>query len=564
MTINEKILAFINEMDYVNNEHCLGILFYGSYLTGLNTAESDIDLHVIFDDYDPNHLIRGNKIIDNTRIEYFEKPIGDIYLTIEDDYKNQNNASLTIFGKSKIIYERDNQLSELQQYAVNKFQTPLPPLSEEEAKEQVSIINNRMEKLEKYAMENNPYFEHLYHLTIDKIRRFYHNLMGIPRIETSKAFRLYTDEEYRKAFCIDKIPEQYFIDMYFEAISNNGLNKIQKYLLIHEIYEFTKRNVVLDNLEHRIPIKSRNIGFDCTIVEPSIIDKKNNIPIPQIIFQKVLKFIREMDYANNQHCLGVIVYGSSLTGFNNANSDIDLHVVFDNDQQNYLIRGSKIIDGTKIEYFEKPIRDIYLSIENGYLNQNNAFFAMIGNGTIVFERENKLSLLQQYAINRFSDTMPPLSDDEAREQVSIINNRMEKLEKYAIDNNPFFVHLYHLAIDKIRKFYHKAIGISKIQTSKVYRIYTDEEYRKSMYKKNPEPEFVNMYLNIITTNCNDKLQKLQMVKQFYNYTTRNINLGVDYRIFIKSKNIRNNSTFKQTDSNNSDVKKLIKSEKKGD
>ena len=144
MTINEKILSFINEMNYVNNEHCLGVLFYGSYQTGLNTLNSDIDLHIIFDNSDPNHLIRGNKIIEGTRIEYFEKPIGDIFLTIEEDYQTQNNASLTIFGKSKIIYERDTQLRELQQYTINRFKSPLPPLSEDEAKEQVSIINNRM------------------------------------------------------------------------------------------------------------------------------------------------------------------------------------------------------------------------------------------------------------------------------------------------------------------------------------------------------------------------------------------------------------------------------------
>ena len=137
MTIDEKILTFINEMGYLNNEHVLGVLFYGSYLTGVNTANSDIDLHIILDNEDPNHLIRGNKIIDGTRIEYFEKPIEDIYQTIEEDYNSQNNASLFIFGKSKIIYARDEQLSQLQAYAINKFSTPLPPLSDDEAKEQV-------------------------------------------------------------------------------------------------------------------------------------------------------------------------------------------------------------------------------------------------------------------------------------------------------------------------------------------------------------------------------------------------------------------------------------------
>lgn len=535
MSIEDKISSFIKDMGYLNDEHVLGVFFYGSYLTGLNTDNSDIDLHIIFDNEDPNHLIRGNKIVDGTRIEYFEKPLEDIYQTVNEDYMNQNNATLTIFGTSKIIYAKDNQLKQLQEYVINKFSNPLPPLSDDEAKEQVSILNNRMEKLEKYAETNNPHFEHLYHLTIDKIRRFYHNLMGIPRIETSKGFRLYTDEKYRNAFCINKIPEQIFIEMYFKLVSDTSLDKIQKYNLLNKMYEFTKRNVVLEN-DYRIPIKSRNDGFDIPIIEPTIIEKRDTIEIPPTTLKRVLKFIKEMDYLNNNHCLGVIVYGSSLTGFNTNISDIDLHIVFDNEKPDRLIRGNKIIDGTKIEYFEKPIKDIYLEIENGYLNQNNASFAIIGNGTIVFERDSKLSLLQQYALNRFSTPMPCLSEDDAREQVSIINNRMEKLEKFAINDDPRFEHLSHLTIDKIRKFYHKSIGISKIPTSKVYRIYTDEDYRNSVYKENPELEFVNMYLNLITTNCVDKLQRLEMIKEFYNYATRNINLGNDYRILIKSRN----------------------------
>ena len=536
MSIEDKILSFVTDMGYLNNEHVLGILFYGSYLTGLNTKNSDIDLHIIFDNEDPNHLIRGNKIVDGTRIEYFEKPLEDIYQTVDEDYINQNNATLTIFGTSKIIYAKDNQLKELQEYVVNKFSNPLPPLSNDEAKEQVSIINNRMEKLEKYAETDYPHFEHLYHLTIEKIRRFYHRLTGIPWIETSKGFKLYTDERYRKAFCIDKIPDEIFIEMYFEAISNKNLSIIQKYNLLNKMYEFTKRNVNLEN-DYRIPIKSKNIDLGIPIIEPTIIEKRDNIEIPPTTLKRILTFIKEMDYLNNEHCLGLIVYGSSLTGFNTNISDIDLQVIFDNYEKERLIRGNKNIDGTKIEYFEKPIQDIYLEIENGYLNQNNAAFAIIGKGTIVFERNNKLSLLQQYALNKFSTPMPCLSEEEIKEQVSIINNKIEKLEKFAINNDPKFNHLSHLVIDKIRKFYHKSIGNSKIPTSKVYRIYTDEDYRNSVYKENPEPEFVNMYLNLITTNCVDKLERLEMIKEFYEYTTRNINLGNDYRILIKSRNI---------------------------
>lgn len=534
MTIEDKILTFIDNMGYLNNRHVLGILFYGSYLTGLNTNNSDIDLHIIFDNENPNHLIRGNQVIDGTRIEYFEKPIQEIYQTIDEDYINQNNATLTIFGTSKIIYAKDYRIKELQEYSVNKFAKSIPNLNEDEAKEQVSIINNRMEKLKKYAEKDDPSFENLYHLTIDKIRRFYHKLIGTPWIETSKGFRVYVDENYRKAFCIDKIPEQVFIDMYFYAICNNDLNKIQKYELLNKLYEYTKRNVKLE-LDYRIPVKSRNVDFNIPIIEPTIIERKNTIEIPPITLKKVLEFIKEMKYLNNEHCLGIIVYGSSLTGFNTEISDIDLQIVFDNDEPNRIIRGSKIIDGTKIEYFERPINDIYLECENEYLNQNKACYSITAKGTIVFEKNNKLSLLQQYVENRFALPMPPLDEEDIKEQIAIINNKIEKLERLAEVNDPKFEHLYHLTIDKIRKFYHKKMGISKIATSKVYKIYTDTDYRKSINIENPEPEFIGMYINLITAQQSDKTEKLQMIKDFFRYTTRDINLGDNYRIHIKSK-----------------------------
>ena len=51
-----------------------------------------------------------------------------------------------------------------------------------------------------------------------------------------------------------------------------------------------------------------------------------------------------------------------------------------------------------------------------------------------------------------------------------------------------------------------------------------------------------MYLNLITTTCVDKIQRLQMVKDFYNYAIRNIQLGSDYRILIKNRNIGSNQT----------------------
>ena len=48
----EIIDKFIHEMKYKENENFLGVYFYGSCLSGFNNSNSDIDLHIVFDDYD--------------------------------------------------------------------------------------------------------------------------------------------------------------------------------------------------------------------------------------------------------------------------------------------------------------------------------------------------------------------------------------------------------------------------------------------------------------------------------------------------------------------------------
>lgn len=536
MTVHEIIQEFIKKNKYLQDEHVLGILFYGSYKYGLNNQNSDIDLHIIYDASNPNHLIRGNIFINGTRIEYFEKTIEEIYSEVEDGYANQDNATESIIGKSEIIYEKDSSMRDLQAYVLNKFKNGLPHLTENEAEEQVSIINNRMNKLKKYAEEDSYFFEHLYHLTIEKIRRFYHNLNGMPRIETYKGFKLYKDKKYQEMFSIYYIPDKEFLEMYFELIQSHGESKMVMFEKLKRFYDYSRRTVELNEHNYRIPIKSKNEGLNIRLNKDADLDdiEIEHIPIPDATLEPITKLIEKMGYTSDEHFLGAIVYGSSLTGFNTETSDIDLYIIFDNSDPNRIIRGGSLVDGKKIEYFEKPIEDVYLMAENEFANQNNASYSIIGKGEIVYERNGALTSLQRYVINRFRDSLPPLDIDEAREQISIIDNKIQKLENLAKDDSPYFNHLYHIVLEKMRKTHHRIIGISKIPTSKVHRIYTDEAYRKSIHKTNPAPDFVEDYLNLVTQGKN-KQQMLESLKSFYDKVKRNIKLGAEYRIPFKSK-----------------------------
>ena len=100
------------------------------------------------------------------------------------------------------------------------------------------------------------------------------------------------------------------------------------------------------------------------------------------------KFITKMDYRNNSHFLGVYFYGSCLTGFNNSSSDIDLHIIFDDSDLKHIYRGVCYIEGIKIEYFEKCISDVYLSVKNDIKECNWSWYSMIGKSYIICDKND--------------------------------------------------------------------------------------------------------------------------------------------------------------------------------
>ena len=250
------ISDFIKKMNYLENNHVLGIIVYGSYTTGYNNKNSDIDMHIIKDDSDEK-LYRGVSIIDGFKIEYFEKPISDIYLSIENDFETNENAYLTIIGHGKVLFDKDGKISKLQRYILDKYSQPLPALSGDDAKEMAVIIDNRMIKLRTMLENNKPEFIYNYYLVVEKIRKFYSRLCGCANIPVDKAFRIYTDKRYRESFCKSVIPDEEFLGMYFNAVTNNGSNE-EKMDIVTELYNYSIRNLELNPNNYRILIKSRN------------------------------------------------------------------------------------------------------------------------------------------------------------------------------------------------------------------------------------------------------------------------------------------------------------------
>lgn len=101
-----------------------------------------------------------------------------------------------MLGCSLILYDRTGLLNKLKQYTLDMYKDGLPKLDNEEIMEYISIINNRIEKLKNAFNNDDGNFYNLYHLTIKKIRRFYHSINGYPMINTSKIYKMMNIEKH--------------------------------------------------------------------------------------------------------------------------------------------------------------------------------------------------------------------------------------------------------------------------------------------------------------------------------------------------------------------------------
>lgn len=207
------IQNFVNRMDYINNDSVLGIVFYGSFLTGFSNNKSDIDLHIIMND-DITQIVRGATMQDGFKIEYFEKPLHDLYNCVDHDFLTHNNALLPIIGHGKILYDKIGEVKKLQDYILQKYREPLVPLAENDAKEFAIIIDNRIKNLQSLLDYGHPAFNYNYYLLLEKMRKFYSRLCGSADIPATKSFRIYSDLEYRKSFCQTVIPDDKFVEIF--------------------------------------------------------------------------------------------------------------------------------------------------------------------------------------------------------------------------------------------------------------------------------------------------------------------------------------------------------------
>ena len=223
---------FLNQ--YKDEDYFLGAILTGSYATGNNTPNSDIDVFIVTKD-STTWRERGNKLIDGYLIEYFINPVRQVLNEFEEGFINNGIATTRIFLGSKILYDKDGTIEKLINIAKENINREIEPLPEFKKKlNNYTIWHSFYELTSKYERKED--IDFTYNIYLNNIIESYFLNKQIPLLPIHKIEKMLINEEYRKRYNINKLPNEEFVKKLLNCFNEKDYDKRYKYA--KELYDY--------------------------------------------------------------------------------------------------------------------------------------------------------------------------------------------------------------------------------------------------------------------------------------------------------------------------------------
>lgn len=213
------------------------------------------------------------------------------------------------------------------------------------------------------------------------------------------------------------------------------------------------------------------------------------------------------NYEDNDDVIGAILCGSYATGNNNEYSDIDVQLVL-KDTCNYSSHGVTESNSYLIEYFINPVSKIKEYMEENYKRNKQTTQNMFGYGKIIYDLEDEVKKLQDLALEYIDKPFETITSKE----LDLYNYRIwdffDELKALKKEENPSFNLIYYKLLDKVYEAYCKMQGLPVMPSTRVYKILTDEKFRKNYHVFNlPNEKFTALYLRCYKDSSVDTMYK---------------------------------------------------------
>ncbi len=490
-----NFIVYMKEMygiDYLNDPRYIGMMYYGSRLTGNYNKTSDLDLCIICDSASKEEY-KGVVNVNGIDVEYIEKTEASIYSSIDGDYKKRNSFPKAAYARAYIVFERNNCITSMKEYVNRLFESDFAPPLVGDILDDLVVIDSRVSDLKILNELNDPSFDLMYYILLDRIKTSYHKMKNLPRIEIYKAVRAYRDSNYKeKALGIDVPIDEQYIYLFLQCLNSSGLSNDEKLSRLDNLVKYIKTNFVLygDNFEFeiykRLPFhQSRPVILnDMSDSERKDLDEKSKDCIEKFIKNKKLQEMKEY--------VGIFVYQNNL---GNA-SEIEIIVLLDSSDEK-MRKGVCTIDGITVKYvmvhdkdaIDKSCEDNrpcpYNLNQQGFLIPNNIAYSIVAD-------ENNMDKMADFVSRLFEQNFKRKDFSKYTSEMIVIDNRMKRLESFIdVDDCNFFDMYYYIILAKMINAYRNKIGSCYIDPSdELNRIFIDYYNASLQCRDNKQRRFV--------------------------------------------------------------------------
>lgn len=212
-------------------------------------------------------------------------------------------------------------------------------------------------------------------------------------------------------------------------------------------------------------------------------------------------------YEDDDDVVGAILCGSYATGNQNEYSDIDVQLVL-KDTCDYSVHGVTESNSYLIEFFINPAYKIKEYMELNYKKNRQMTQNMFAYGKIIYDLDGSVKQLQDLALEYIDRPFEVISGKKMDMNNYHVWDYLDELKVSLKESSPSFNLIYYKLLDGLYESYCELQGIPKLPISRIYKILTDEDFRKKCHIfKIPEKEFIKLYVKCFEIDKPDKMYK---------------------------------------------------------
>lgn len=214
------------------------------------------------------------------------------------------------------------------------------------------------------------------------------------------------------------------------------------------------------------------------------------------------------DWQGRDDVVGALVCGSYVTGNPSKRSDIDVHIVLENDVT-WRERGNQIIDGFLIEYFANPPGQIRRYFQDDFKKRRTMSMVQFQTGKILFDYTgiiNDLKLEAHAWLGKKYETINKTVLEIKKYGLwDTLDNMKDCYEKGRGD----FTFVYHNALAYLFMEYGQFLTIDMIPSYQIHAYLGDPIYlQKYMKPAFPDERFKHIFLHAMQESNAQKMMEL--------------------------------------------------------